>query len=84
VTDGANEGGSRVGAKAMETIETALPPYEVELREWISQWYDHAVRKGFIQPPFLLDEARAERLEGYFAVGLTPAEGAQAFFGIAH
>jgi hypothetical protein len=42
------------------------------------------VLKGFIQPPYLLDESRAERLAGYFNVGLTPAEGALAFFGTVH
>ncbi|WP_027797407.1 hypothetical protein [Paraburkholderia acidipaludis] len=67
-----------------KAIEAGLPQYEVKLREWMSQWYDHSVMKGFIQPPFLLDASKAERLEGYFVVGLTPAEGAQAFFGTVH
>jgi hypothetical protein len=69
----------------MEEYATeVLPQYVVELREWMSDWYDHAVAVGFIEPPFLLDDSNAERLEGYFVVGLTPAEGAQAFFGVIH
>lgn len=58
--------------------------YETKLRDWMSRWYDHAVAQGLVRPPFLLDDAKAERLEGYFAAGLTPSEGAQAFFGPAH
>jgi hypothetical protein len=58
--------------------------YERRLREWMSRWYDHAVAEGLVRPPFLLDDAKAERLEGYFTAGLTPSEGAQAFFGTTH
>jgi hypothetical protein len=58
--------------------------YERGLREWMSRWYDHAVAEGLVRPPFLLDDAKAERLEGYFIAGLTPSEGAQAFFGTTH
>jgi hypothetical protein len=32
----------------------------------------------------MLDEATADRLEGFFKAGLTPAEGAMAFFGSVH
>jgi hypothetical protein len=64
--------------------EVVSPQYEAKLREWLCQWYDHAVAKGLVCPPFLLDDSKAERLEGYFSVGLTPAEGAQAFFGMVH
>ena len=54
------------------------------LRAWMLAWYDLAVSAGFVRPPFLLNDVTAERLEGYFRVGLTPAEGAEAFFGTAH
>jgi hypothetical protein len=54
------------------------------LHAWMLAWYDHAVSAGFVRPPFLLNDVTAERLEGYFRVGLTPAEGAEAFFGTAH
>ena len=64
--------------------EEGLSQYETNLRQWMSRWYDHAVAEGLVRPPFLLDDAKAERLEGYFAAGLTPSEGAQAFFGRAH
>jgi len=62
----------------------ALPQSVQDLRRWISDWYDHAFKAGFVEPPFSLDEAILERLEGYFRVGLTPAEGAIAFFGFVH
>ena len=50
----------------------------------MSEWYDHAFAIGFIRPPFILDDATALRLEGYFNVGLTPAEGVSAIFGVVH
>jgi hypothetical protein len=62
----------------------ALPQSVMDLRRWISDWYDHAFKVGFVEPPFRLDEAILERLEGYFRAGLTPAEGAIAFFGFVH
>jgi hypothetical protein len=62
----------------------ALPQYVIDLRAWISDWYDHAFKVGLVRPPFTLDEAIVERLEGYFRAGLTPAEGAIAFFGVVH
>ncbi|HEV3423827.1 MAG TPA: hypothetical protein VG105_08605 [Paraburkholderia sp.] len=61
-----------------------LPQYVTDLRAWISAWFDHAVSVGFIRPPFILDETIADRLEGYFKVGLTPVEGADVFFGVMH
>ena len=50
----------------------------------MSRWYDHAVAVGLVCPPWLLDNAKADRLEAYFVAGLTPEEGAQAFFGTIH
>ncbi|RDK01000.1 hypothetical protein [Paraburkholderia lacunae] len=61
-----------------------LTQNDLELRAWMLAWYDHAVSVGFVRPPFTLSDATAERLEGYFKVGLTPVEGAEAFFGIVH
>lgn len=61
-----------------------LSIYETELRAWMSEWYDRAFANGFIQPPFVLSDATAVRLEGYFNSGLTPAEGADAIFGVMH
>lgn len=61
-----------------------LSEYAVELHTWLSDWYDHAYRVGYVHPPFTLDDAIAERLEGYFRAGLTPEEGAVAFFGVMH
>jgi hypothetical protein len=68
------------GRAAPET----LSQYELQLREWISKWYDHAAAEGLVRPPFFLTDSIADRLEGYFFAGLTPAEGAQAFFGRVH
>jgi hypothetical protein len=61
-----------------------LSESEARLRDWMSRWYDHAVAVGLVRPPWRLDDARAARLEGYFIAGLTPEEGAQAFFGTVH
>ncbi|AJZ63504.1 hypothetical protein [Paraburkholderia fungorum] len=61
-----------------------LSKHETELRVWMSEWYDHAFSTGFIRPPFILDDATASRLEGYFNVGLTPVEGVNAMFGAVH
>jgi len=63
---------------------SALPQDVIELRAWLSDWYDHAFAVGYVYPPFTLDEAAADRLEGYFKAGLTPAEGATLFFGVVH
>jgi hypothetical protein len=56
----------------------------INLRQWISAWYSHALAAGFIRPPFTMDDTIAGRLEGYFAAGLTPAEGANVIFGRVH
>lgn len=61
-----------------------LSQYVTDLRAWMTAWYEHAVKVGFIRPPFTLDEAIADRLEGYFKVGLTPVEGADVIFGVTH
>ncbi|WP_434115223.1 hypothetical protein [Paraburkholderia caffeinilytica] len=69
----------------MSTHSTGeLSRHETELRAWMSGWYDHAVTLGFIRPPFILDDATALRLEGYFNVGLTPADAVSAIFGVVH
>lgn len=61
-----------------------LPPEERELRQWITDWYQSAVKSGYVEPPYELDNAMAERLEGFFRFGLTPAEGACVVFGTVH
>ncbi|WP_250866458.1 hypothetical protein [Caballeronia sp. INSB1] len=62
----------------------ALPAHAIGLRSWLNDWYDHAYKVGYVHPPFELDDATATRLEGYFQAGLTPAEGAIAFFANLH
>jgi hypothetical protein len=62
-------------------------PEQVELfdlKGWISVWYDQAVAARFIQPPFVMDDHTAGRLQGYFEVGLTPGDAVHAFFGVMH
>ncbi|WP_211193417.1 hypothetical protein [Paraburkholderia sp. UYCP14C] len=61
-----------------------LSASEIELRAWLSRWYDHAVAEGLVRPPYLLDDAKATRLQAYFDAGLTPEDGAQLFFGTVH
>ncbi|WP_025596718.1 hypothetical protein [Burkholderia sp. WSM2230] len=61
-----------------------VSPEVLALRMWMSVWYDHAVVSGFIRAPFELKDADAERLEGYFSLGLTPQEGAVVFFSKSH
>jgi hypothetical protein len=68
---------------SVDNLET-LSRHEAEFRAWLSAWYDHAFKIGLIRPPFTLDNATALRLEGYFNVGLTPAEGASVIFGVVH
>nr|WP_027194264.1 hypothetical protein [Paraburkholderia sprentiae]APA89644.1 hypothetical protein BJG93_29610 [Paraburkholderia sprentiae WSM5005] len=68
----------------LDDASNTPPQYVIELRAWISDWYDHAFKVGYVYPPFALDAAIADRLEGYFQAGLTPAEGAIAFFGLVH
>ncbi|SAK53688.1 hypothetical protein AWB77_01456 [Caballeronia fortuita] len=62
----------------------ALTLYVIDARTWLDEWYDHARLAGFVEPPITLDETIADRLEGYFQAGLTPADGAIAFFGTVH
>ncbi|MGF6293158.1 hypothetical protein [Paraburkholderia youngii] len=35
----------------------------IQLRAWLSDWYDQAFAAGYIHPPFTLDEVTADRLE---------------------
>jgi hypothetical protein len=60
------------------------PDYLLELRNWTSAWYDQVVQAGFAHPPFQPDDATVSRLHGYFNVGLSPTEAAQALFGPKH
>ncbi|HTI18562.1 MAG TPA: hypothetical protein VL598_12925 [Trinickia sp.] len=61
-----------------------IKPEETALRQWLTAWYHFALSDGHIEPDYELDNATAERLEGYFRVGLTPGEGATATFGKVH
>jgi hypothetical protein len=75
-------------ARMMDTVAdnelSNVSPEEAELRKWIIDWYAYAMSVSFIEPPYELDNATAERLEGYCKVGLTPNEGAGAMFGRLH
>ena len=67
-----------------EDALNVLPAQVIELRAWLNEWYDHAYKIGYVQPPFRFDDTIIGRLEGYFKAGLTPAEGVSAFFGALH
>jgi hypothetical protein len=58
--------------------------YLLELQSWTAAWYDQVVKAGFVRPPFQADDATVSRLRGYFNVGLSPTEAAQALFGPKH
>jgi hypothetical protein len=58
--------------------------YLLELQSWTAAWYDQVVKAGFVRPPFQPDDATVSRLHGYFDVGLSPTEAAQALFGPKH
>jgi hypothetical protein len=58
--------------------------YLRELQSWTVAWYDQVVTAGFVRPPFQPDDATVSRLHGYFNVGLSPTEAAQALFGPKH
>src|SRR5260370_3765958 len=60
------------------------PDSQLELQSWTAAWYDQVVKAGFIRPPFQPDDATVSRLHGYFNVGLSPTEAAQALFGPKH
>jgi hypothetical protein len=53
---------------------------QLELQNWTAAWYDKVVEAGFMRPPFQPDDATVSRLHGYFNVGLSPTEAAQALF----
>ncbi|CAE6870697.1 hypothetical protein R69746_08402 [Paraburkholderia aspalathi] len=61
-----------------------LPQHLIDLRAWIDARHDHGIATGFIRSPFLLDDALAERIGGYFKVGATPDEGSDVVFGLIH
>jgi hypothetical protein len=61
-----------------------LPEASLPFRQWMIAWYLYAVADGQIETTYNLDTATAERLEGYFATGLTPVEGVGALFGALH
>jgi hypothetical protein len=54
--------------------------YLLELQSWTAAWYDQVVEAGFVRPPFQPDDATVRSLHGYFNVGLSPTEAAQALF----
>ena len=54
------------------------------LVRWTKAWYDEAVSANFVSHPYQPDSELVGRLHQYFHAGLTPAEAAQACFGIKH
>jgi hypothetical protein len=58
--------------------------FQLELQNWTAAWCDQVVKAGFIRPPFQSDDATVSRLHGYFNVGMSRTEAAQALFGPKH
>jgi hypothetical protein len=58
--------------------------YFRELGAWTYAWYEVAVAANHVRPPYHPDETLLRRLRGYFSAGLSPAEAADACFGMAH
>lgn len=54
------------------------------LTEWTRSAVDAAVYAGFVALPWRPSEHVYGALHGYFLVGLTPAEGAEALFAVRH
>ena len=54
--------------------------FQLELQSWTAAWCDQVVKAGFIRPPFQPDDATVSRLYGYFNVGISPTEAAEALF----
>jgi hypothetical protein len=68
----------------LDTDLSGLPTAVLPFRQWMTAWYLYAVADGQIERSYNLDDATAERLEGYFKTGLTPSEGVGALFGALH
>jgi hypothetical protein len=58
--------------------------YGQELDAWTCAWYDAVIAENFARPPFHPDAVTITRLQGYFHAGLSPAEAAEACFGVRH
>lgn len=62
-----------------------LPESErAKLTEWVLVAFDEAVRAGYVTPPWRPSDAMYDRMAGYYRVGLTPWEAAQAAFAVRH
>lgn len=60
------------------------PMHAQRLDRWTRAWFNEAVEAEFIRPPYHPDTATFKRLRDYFNAGLSPAEAAQACFGLQH
>ncbi|CAB4051881.1 hypothetical protein LMG9964_05561 [Paraburkholderia phenoliruptrix] len=58
--------------------------YLMELELWTCAWYDEAVAANHVRPPYHPDARVIERIRRYFHAGLSPAEAADACFGMTH
>lgn len=54
------------------------------MEEWTRSAMDAAVYAGLIQPPWRPGEHVYSALHGYFSLGMTPAQGAEALFATRH
>ncbi|RZF23819.1 hypothetical protein EVC45_42140 [Paraburkholderia sp. UYCP14C] len=58
--------------------------YFRELELWTCAWYEEAIAANHVRPPYHPDATIIERIRGYFRAGLSPAEAADACFGMVH
>lgn len=54
------------------------------LDSWTRVAFDEAVAAGYLTPPWRPTREAYETMHGYYAAGLTPAEGAEAMFAQRH
>ncbi len=54
------------------------------LTEWTTVAFDEAVAAGYIVPPWRPTLQAYEQMHGYYTVGLSPADAAQAMFATRH
>lgn len=55
-----------------------------KLTEWTLVAFDEVILAGYVTPPWRPSDAMCDRMAGYYRVGLTPAEAAQAAFSVRH
>jgi hypothetical protein len=74
-----------IDVAATKAPEPSLSEQEAAcLAEWSRSAIDAALHAGLIAMPWRPTVAVYDRLAGYYAAGLSPAEGAEALFAVRH